>query len=306
MTFSRKFLSVMLFSSLLVGCGGSHSGPSASSDYAPSSANMMTSTAAGFVDTMEMAVAAPASPQSTNAIPEVSPERFARKIIYTTNISLNVESFNDIATKVVQLTDEHQGFIAAANLSGSSGNQRSGSWTIRLPVDQYRAFLDSAGRIGEIRSKREQTREVTSEFYDIEARIRNKQTEEKRLITLLEERPGKLDDVLTFEKEISRVRGEIEQMQGRLRVLADLTAFSTVTLQITEVQTYIPPKAPSFATLVARQWQSTVEELTAAGQWLVLTAISVGPWVLILSLMALLAYVILRCVIRMRIRQPAV
>jgi len=268
---------------------------------------MMMSSAPGLGDAIEMAVASTAaSPQSTTVIPEVTPERLARKIIYTTNISLNVESFDGVAAKVVQMTDQCRGFIAGANLSGASGNQRSGSWTIRLPVEQYRAFLDSAGSLGEIRSKQEQTREVTSEFYDVEARIRNKQTEEKRLITLLEERPGKLDDVLTFEKEISRVRGEIEQMQGRLRVLADLTAFSTVTLQITEVRNYVPPEAPTFGTLVSRQWQSTVEELTAAGQWIVLTAIAVGPWVLILSLIGLLAYLILRCVVRMRIRQPVV
>jgi hypothetical protein len=124
-------------------------------------------------------------------------------------------------------------------------------------------------------------------------------------VLILEERPGKLDDILAVEKEISRVRGEIEQMQGRLRVLSDLTAYSTITLQISEVRKYVPAESPSFRTMMARQWQSTVDDLIAAGQWIVLTAISVGPWLLILVLFGLLAYLILRRTFRFRIKQPA-
>ncbi len=297
---SSRFVIAGTFLSLFVGCGASsHEPPSslgppqANSGARPSVHQAMTADA-GFVESAEMAVAQATTNNEVKIVPDLSPQKSSRKIIYNSSISLNVESFDGIATKIVQLTDECGGFIAGANLSGTSGNQRSGSWTIRLPVEQYRTFLDSTGSLGELVSKNEQTREVTAEFYDIEARVRNKQTEEKRLITLLEERPGKLDDVLTFEKEISRVRGEIEQLQGRLRVLSNLTAFSTVTLRITEVLRYAPVESPTFRTLIARQWQATVDELTAAGQWLVLSIISIGPWLLILLAMSYLAYLLTR------------
>ena len=229
-----RYLTAMLLVPLFIGCGGTSSESeqhflNAESPAVPALANEIE-----FAESSQLAVVQATVHQPDDApkkaAPNTSPESVIQKIIYDTNISMRTESFNGVATEVIQLTEQCGGFIAAAKLSGASGDQRSGSWTIRLPVEQYRAFLDSVGRFGEMISKTENTREVTAEFYDTEARVRNKQTEEKRLITLLEKRPGKLDDVLAFEKEISRVRGEIELLQGRLRVLSNLTAFSTVTL----------------------------------------------------------------------------
>ena len=303
-------LPVVLCVSFFSGCGASSDGPQQSFTQADSAPLQATANQTGFAETAEMMVAATTTQQPDveplEVVPQASPESVTRKIIYNTSISVRVESFDGIAARVVRLTEQCGGFIASASLSGSPGDQRSGSWTIRLPVEQYRTFLDSTGQFGETLSKHEHTRAVTAEFYDIEARVRNKQIEEKRLITLLEERLGKLDDVLTFEKEISRVRGEIEQLQGRLRVLANLTAFSTVTLQISEVLTYAPTESPTFSTLIARQWQSTVGDLTAAGQWIVLSVISVGPWLLILVMVAYLVSLAVRFGLWIKTKQPAV
>ena len=296
----RGLIAVSLLS-YLVGCGASESTSHTS--------RVPSSTPAPMAPVMQNAkgITGPAESQSaakrsvTTVTPTVLPNVVSRKIVYNADVSLNVESFDGIPAMVMQLTEECGGFVSGASLSGASGNQRSGRWTIRLPVEGYRTFLDTAGSIGEISSKSERTREVTAEFYDVEARIRNKQTEERRLIALLEQHPGELEDVLTFEKEISRVRGEIEVMQGRLRVLADLTALSTVNLQIAEVKTYVPLEAPTFATLVTRKWEATVEDLTGVGQWIILTSIGTVPWALIMTVFALPVYGLVR-----RLQSPGV
>jgi len=297
-------LIVVLCFALFSGCGASERSPQFASNSAPPVADIMMKTP-GLATTARTAMVDPTANQSEATVPDVSPKRVVRKIIYDSNISLIVESFDDVSAMVVELTEQCDGFIASVSLYGDSGDQLSGTWTIRLPVEQYRRFLDSAGSLGEINSKTEQTREVTAEFYDIEARIRNKQTEEKRLFSLLEERTGKLDEILAVEKEISRVRGEIEQMQGQLRVFADLTAFSTVTLQISEVRNYVPLESPSFQVQIAREWQSTVDNLTSAGQSLVLTTIHVGPWLLILLLLAVPVYLLRRWRFRLQTNRPA-
>lgn len=167
---------------LFVGCGGSSNESQHSFSHLPPPSLQATNDQMGFAETAEMMVAQ-ATPQQnatepTKFAPITSPESVTRKIIYNTSISVRVGSFDGIAARVVQLTEQCGGFVAGANLSGASGDQRSGSWTIRLPVEQYRRFLDSAGQFGETISKNETTREVTAEFYDIEARVRNKQTEE--------------------------------------------------------------------------------------------------------------------------------
>ena len=86
--------------------------------------------------------------------------------------------------------------------------------------------------LAELQNRNEDSQEVTAEFYDVQVRIRNKQREEERLLEHLADSTGDLEDILTVEKEIARVRTEVEQLQGRLRVLQDQTSLSTVTLRI--------------------------------------------------------------------------
>ena len=78
------------------------------------------------------------------------------------------------------------------------------------------------------------SQDVTEEYYDVEARIKNKRVEEERLLKHLEQSTGKLEDILKVEKEISRVRGEIERQQGRLQYLDKLSALTTVTITLHE------------------------------------------------------------------------
>ncbi|MEP3479453.1 MAG: DUF4349 domain-containing protein [Fuerstiella sp.] len=285
-----------LFSIAILGCGASDSH---SSDYESftDSAPPRASITNNFQESTELHLASstptelpqsnssskqPSTTQSSpKALGKIDP---ARKIIYTANLNLTVESFSGVENSILNLGQQFGGFVARANISGRTGDSRQGSWTLRIPTEQYRAFLSSAGDLGEIISLNEQTKEVTAEFHDVDARIRNKQKEEQRLNKILEERPGKLDDVLTVEREVSRVREEIERMQGRLRVLRDLTSYSTVSITVTEIQHYAPPATPTFAMLIERQWESTVASMTSTFQSGVLWAIAVGPWLVIIGL----------------------
>lgn len=120
--------------------------------------------------------------------------------------------------------------------------------------------------------------DVTAEFYDVEARIRNKQQEEERLLKLLTEATGKLEEVLAVERELSRVRGEIEQAQGRLRMLKDVTELTTVTVSVTEIKNYVPDEAPTYATRVQRALTSSTAAAVATLQTLSLVAVALVPW----------------------------
>ena len=163
--------------SCLVGCGATESHVMVSPQPSPSTIQVAMNNP-GLSNTSSVdAAQIEGEPQD---LANAQAKQSGRKIIYNTSVSLNVESFDGISENVVKLTETHGGFIAGARLGGTSGDSRSGTWTIRIPADQYRAFLSSTGSLGEIVTKTEQTREVTSEFYDIEARVRNKQTEEQR------------------------------------------------------------------------------------------------------------------------------
>ena len=90
-------------------------------------------------------------------------------------------------------------------------------WKIRVPVDQFESFVQKVVALGELERTLRTSQDVTEEYYDIEARIKNKKVEEERLLKHLEKSTGKLEEILAVEREISRVRGEVERLQGRLQ-----------------------------------------------------------------------------------------
>ena len=264
-------------------------------------AEAMDSASDANVAELPMAVAEGEIGQDGDAKPDVNPEQIQRQIIYTARLNLIVEEFNGVPEMVEKLASSHSGFIADSTLEGSSGSPRSGTWTIRVPVRQYGTFLDAAKALGEFQSLTTESQEVTAEYYDVKARIANKQLQEKRLLELLEKGTGKLEDILAVEEQLARVREEIERMQGRMRVLKDLTAFSTITLSVNEIKGYQPPEAPTFGNRIARAWSGSLDALLNAGQNLVIGIVAVGPWLVILSIPFILFLWLIRAIVRKRV-----
>ncbi len=181
-----------------------------------------------------------------------------RKIIYTASVEIVVELFDGVEKKIDALVKSHQGFISSANLGRMRGERRSGSWTVRIPVDEYDAFLGAVGDIGVPASLNQSASDVTEEFVDLEARITNKKKLEARIIELLEQRDDEIKNVLEVERELARVREEIERMEGRLRYLKDQTSLTTVTITVREERDYVPPQEPTFSNRVSKAWTSSL------------------------------------------------
>ncbi len=220
-----------------------------------------------------------------------------RKIIYTADVDLVVEQFDPIPEKVEAMAKQFGGYLASSNVSGSPGYPRTGQWKLRIPVDQYEEFLAAARELGEVRRVRVDSQDVTEEFYDVEARIRNKKKEEDRLLELLDTATGELEDILAVERELSRVREEIERVEGRLRVLKDLTSLTTINLSVTEVKDYVPEEAATYATRVRRAFQSSVTALVTTMQGLSIAAVAAAPWlavILALGIVLMLFWMALR------------
>jgi hypothetical protein len=215
-------------------------------------------------------------------------------------VNLVVEQFDPIPAQVEALVNRFNAYVARSQITGSPGSPRRGQWTLRVPAERYEAFLLAAREIGEVESVSSDSQDVTEEFYDVEARIRNMKQEETRLLELLSKATGKLEEVLAVERELARVRGEIEQMEGRLRVLSNLTAMSTVTLDVREIKGYVPEEAASYGTQVRRAWRGSVTALGATAQAFSILLIAVLPWIGVILIPALLVLVVLRRIRRAR------
>ncbi|MFO0959003.1 MAG: DUF4349 domain-containing protein [Isosphaeraceae bacterium] len=213
-----------------------------------------------------------------------------RKIIYTADLDLVVEDFDAIEDAVPRLVAESGGYVSHQDINGTAGSLRRGSWTVRVPIEKFDTFLRQATALGEAQRSKLDTKDVTEQYFDTEGRLKNKAVQEQRLRAILEERTGKLEDVLAVEKELARVRGEIEQLEGSLRLLTNLSSLTTITITITQRRDYNPPAAPDFATRIGRTFADSLETLRKTGEAVVLTLVAIAPWIPVLLVAALMLW----------------
>jgi hypothetical protein len=124
---------------------------------------------------------------------------------------------------------------------------------------------------------------VTAQYVDLEARLGNSRQTEQRLADLLRNRTGKLSDVLEVEQEISRVRGEIEQMEAERKNLSKQVSYATLSATITEDYKaeleVVPPSTPTrLANAAIDGYRSMVDGIVSLALFLLSTAPTLILW----------------------------
>ncbi|HWL40866.1 MAG TPA: DUF4349 domain-containing protein [Gemmatimonadaceae bacterium] len=155
-------------------------------------------------------------------------------MIRTGQAFIEVEQLDPAVLKVRQLAVQVGGFIANSSIIGGREQIRQATFEIKIPAPKYDEAVGSLSQIGKVETVSSSAQDVGEEFVDITARVTNARRLEERLISLLANRTGKLDEVLRVERELARVREEIERYEGRMRYLSARVAMSTLTLTIHE------------------------------------------------------------------------
>ena len=149
-------------------------------------------------------------------------------IIRTGQAFIEVEKVDPAVLKIRQLAAQVGGYIANSSISGGRDQIRQATLEMKIPAAKYDEAVGSLSSIGKVETVNSQAEDVGEEFVDVTARVTNARRLEERLITLLSTRTGKLDDVLHVERELARVREEIERYEGRLRYLGSRVATRTL------------------------------------------------------------------------------
>jgi hypothetical protein len=232
-----------------------------------------------------------AAPQPTTDVPPTAD----RHILYRASINLQVKSFADTESEITALVKAASGFVSQFSEDRSSGAQRGGRWTVRLPVASFSSFLDSVAQLGVADRREVQSQDVTEEYVDLEARLKNKQALESRLLDLVANRSDHIKDVIALETELGRVREEIERLQGRLRYLKDRVSLTTIEITAYERLDYQPPEA-TFSARIVSTFGKSLDILRQAAESIALALIAFLPWAMVLATILLPAlYAIRRC-----------
>lgn len=172
-------------------------------------------------------------------------------IARTMSLSIMTKDFAHSRASLENILAHYQGYSAQMNVSTTENAPRSLQASLRIPAPALAAAINDLRSLGRVEKEYQSGEDVTRQHSDLVARLKNSRDTEQRLRDILQRRTGKLSDVLEVEQEISRVRGEIEEMESEQKALEHRVDFATVELQLTEeYKAQLNPPAPSVSTRV--------------------------------------------------------
>jgi len=232
--------------------GGQASSPRATMD----SRGDAVAEATSAVDAVQTTSSAADALQNVNSASTAVPSM----VIRTGQAFIEVDKVDPAILKIRQLAAQVGGYIANSSISGGRDQIRQATLELKIPAPRYDQAVGSLSTIGKVETVNSTAQDVGEEFVDVTARVSNARRLEERLITLLSTRTGKLDEVLRVERELARVREEIERYEGRLRFLSTRVATSTLTITVHEPAPILgnAPGDNPIAGAVRRAWKNFV------------------------------------------------
>ncbi len=206
-----------------------------------------------------------------------------RKVIRTGAIQLVVGDYASARTKLDALLAASGGYVDSTQVNHSQGSVSNATVVLRLPSATFSSILPKLRELGEITSETTNAADITAQYVDISARLASSQALEKRLLELATARDGGIEAVLAVERELARVRGEIESYEGTMRQWNDQISMSTLTLSLsTRAPAIAATAAPGLGQQISNGFNSSIQALRDFGGWLAVSIIAFLPWLVLL------------------------
>ena len=155
-------------------------------------------------------------------------------MIRNAEVQLEIVSFEDAVQKITGLAKEEKGYVATSSSEKQANGKLRGEVVVKVLPDNLDRFLQKIRGLGELKNQTLGSEDVTKAYFDTDSRLKNARVMEQRLIEMLKTKTGKVSDLLQVEKELGRVREEIEKMQGELKYWDSQVQFATVTISLAE------------------------------------------------------------------------
>jgi len=231
-----------------------------------------------------------------------------RLVIRNKALRIEVKAVNDALDEIKASAKKHEGIITNMQVASDSGSPiyryadsgtpsdgtpLLGYVTVRVPADNFAAFVDEVSAIGTVRYQAETTDDVTQQHVDLKARLDNLRAEEARLRDFFDAAKN-VNDMLAIETELGRVRGEIESLDAQVKFLERQAAMATVTIDLSEPQAIVRPNGQDwgFGDAVTTGFRGAA----GAIQLLIVITITLSPYLLIIAVL----FFVIRAIIRSR------
>jgi hypothetical protein len=233
--------------------------------------------------------------EKTPPVPPVSSSQTSGPMVArTVSLAIVARDFGSVRAGLDAILARHRGYAASLTANTQQHSARSLQASLRIPANELAATIGELKALGQVQSESQRGEEMTQQHADLVARLKNSRETERRLQAILENRTGKISDVLEVEQEIARARGEIEQMEAEQQGLEHRVSFATIDLNLAEeYKAQINQTSPAISTRIHNAgvagYRDAMENLVG----IVLFGAEYGPslmiWVVFLAPIAWIA-----------------
>ncbi|HWO72045.1 MAG TPA: DUF4349 domain-containing protein [Dehalococcoidia bacterium] len=183
---------------------------------------------------IDRAASAPGAPAQPGGSPDALLQDDGRKVVQTASLRLQVEEVGGAFEEVGRIATAAGGFVASSSFS-YQGDDQIAAVTVRVPATAYQNVLSDLRRLAKkVDSEDSKANDVTEQYTDLQSRLRNLEATEAQLLQLLA-RAQTVTDIITVQDRLSAVRGEIEQVKGRIQLIDRLSEMATITVHLRPV-----------------------------------------------------------------------
>jgi hypothetical protein len=218
-----------------------------------------------------------------------------RMVIRNAQLAIEVSDVEGTIGQVRQIAQQSGGFVSASNtrIETSNGQERHvAELTIQVPSEDVDATLSALRGLGKVSTETSGSQDVTEEYVDLDSNLRNLQASESAILRLMD-RAERIEDVVSLQRELTQIRGQIERIQGRKRYLERRTDMATISLSLR-----LPPGEGSQPggvwnplTYAQRGWQASLTVLRVVAE-VALVVLAFSWW--LIPILALAGYIVLQ------------
>lgn len=269
----------------------------------------------------EPAEALPEAEEGSSTSTDVN-SNTGRKLIKNVNMSMETLTFDDTIAMIEQKAAELGGYVESSSVNNGSAydyyyssssvsyrRMRNASYTVRIPAERLDTFTDAVGDMGSVKSKNLSTNDVTLAYVDTESRVKALRIQQDRLLTLLSE-ADEIESIIELERRLSDVNYELERNESVIRNYDNLVAFSTIYIDITEVEriTHEPTAPKTVGERISEGLSDTFYDLGEGFKNFTVNFIVNLPRIIVgLVIFAIIVFVVVKLiiVIKRRIRKSS-
>ncbi|PRX18523.1 uncharacterized protein DUF4349 [Orenia metallireducens] len=221
---------------------------------------------------------------------EIEAPAVERKIIRNASLNLELKDLSNISNKVTEIIKNHQGFIANSRKWTGYNNRKFYNFTLRVPAEEFEVTLAELSQLGKVLEEELSGRDITKEYIDIQARLNNFKAQEKRYLELLNKAKD-VKDILEVERELNRVRTNIEQLERSIKYYDNQVSLATIRVNISEPEAIIN-NSSNLGFL--KSFKEALRSFVKSINLIIVLVGALIPWLILVAILGYLLYRIIK------------